>query len=225
MTEVGVTDDNVTDDSVTQPAPHEPSEITFSEQFYPARPRHLRPKARLRSAQVPTVEQLGEPIGSNPSYVRWLRQESMLNDANVIARQFVGRGSMFQNPFAKPNPRAAIETASVWFTAYPISVLGYPAGPSWPRSATQSCGKPSRASEFRGCTPVRSNEPAESAAGHQPPPSMGISIASALRSTRRSAPRPSSARCARSPANTAESSSTTSFRGTRARAPTSGWPR
>lgn len=136
MTEAGVTDDHeskdsttadgATDGSVAQPKPHEPSEITFAEQFYPARPRHLRPKARLRGAQVPTAEQLGEPVGSNPSYVTWLRQESMLNDANVIARQFVGRGSMFQNPFAKPDPRAAIETASVWFTAYPISVIGKP---------------------------------------------------------------------------------------------------
>ena len=126
MTEVGVTDDGETQDGETQPKPHEPSEITFAEQFYPARPRHLRPRARLRGAQVPTAEQLGEPIGSNPSYVAWLRQESMLNDANVIARQFIGRGSMFQNPFARPDPRAAIETASVWFTAYPISVIGKP---------------------------------------------------------------------------------------------------
>jgi trehalose synthase len=143
MTEVGVTEDGSTQDDTTQddattaqddatqigeaePTPHEPSEITFAEQFYPARPRHLRPKARLRTAQAPTAEMLGEPVGSNPSYVAWLRQESMLNDANVIARQFVGRGSMFQNPFAKPDPVAAIETASVWFTAYPISVLGKP---------------------------------------------------------------------------------------------------
>ncbi|MBC7560163.1 MAG: maltose alpha-D-glucosyltransferase [Dermatophilaceae bacterium] len=113
-------------EDVTEPTPHEPSEITFAEQFYPARPRHLRPKARLRGATTPTAEMLGEPVGSNPSYVAWLRQESMLNDANVIARQFVGRGSMFQNPFARPDPRSAIETASVWFTAYPISVIGRP---------------------------------------------------------------------------------------------------
>jgi len=125
-----MTDDSVTQNSathdVTTPQPHEPSEITFAEQFYPARPRHLRPRARLRGAHVPTAEQLGEPIGSNPSYVAWLRQESMLNDANDIARQFIGRGSMFQNPFARPDPRAAIATASVWFTAYPISLIGKP---------------------------------------------------------------------------------------------------
>src|ERR1035437_1361818 len=91
VSEDGVADENVTQDCPAEPMPHEPSEITFAEQFYPARPRHLRPKARLRSTQIPTAEQLGEPIGSNPSYVAWLRQESMLNDANVIARQFVGR--------------------------------------------------------------------------------------------------------------------------------------
>ena len=68
--------------------PHQPSEITFAEQFYPARPRHLRPKVRLRGAQVATAERLGEPVGANPAYVAWLRQESMLGDANVIARQF-----------------------------------------------------------------------------------------------------------------------------------------
>jgi trehalose synthase len=145
MTEVGVTDESVNRDQTTpvettqgettqgettqdsaEPTAHKPSEITFAEQFYPARPRHLRPKARLRGATTPTAEMLGEPVGSNPSYVAWLKQESMLNDANVIARQFVGRGSMFQNPFARPDPRAAIETASVWFTAYPISVIGRP---------------------------------------------------------------------------------------------------
>jgi len=60
MTDVGVTEDGTTQDGVTldgetEPVPHEPSEITFAEQFYPARPRHLLPKARLRSAQVPTA--------------------------------------------------------------------------------------------------------------------------------------------------------------------------
>ena len=126
VTEEGVTEDGAMEHGLAELHPHKPSEITFDEQFYPARPRHLRPKARLRGPQVSQAEQLGEPVGANPAYVAWLRQESMLGDANVIARQFSGQGSMFQNPFANPNPRAAIETASVWFTAYPISVLGRP---------------------------------------------------------------------------------------------------
>jgi trehalose synthase len=126
VTEEGVTELGAMEHGYARPQPHEPSEITFAEQFYPARPPHLRPKARLRGAQDTRAQRLGEPIGANPAYVAWLRQESMLNDANVIARQFSGQGSMFQNPFAKPNPRAAIQIASVWFTAYPISVLGRP---------------------------------------------------------------------------------------------------
>ena len=126
VTEEGVTELGAMEHGYARPQPHEPSEITFAEQFYPARPPHLRPKARLRGAQDTRAQRLGEPIGANPAYVAWLRQESMLNDANVIARQFSGQGSMFQNPFAKPDPRAAIQTASVWFTAYPISVLGRP---------------------------------------------------------------------------------------------------
>ena len=126
QTEEGVTEVGALEHGLAKLHPHEPSEITFDEQYYPARPRHLRPKARLRGAQFSRLERLGEPVGSNPAYVAWLREESMLGDANVIARQFSGQGSMFQNPFAKPDPRAAIQTASVWFTAYPISVLGRP---------------------------------------------------------------------------------------------------
>ncbi len=126
VTEEGVTEEGALEHGLAELHPHEPSEITFDEQYYPARPRHLRPKARLRGAQFSRLERLGEPVGSNPAYVAWLREESMLGDANVIARQFSGQASMFQNPFAKPDPRSAIETASVWFTAYPISVLGRP---------------------------------------------------------------------------------------------------
>ena len=50
----------------------------------------------------------------------------MLEDAKTFATQFSGQGSMWQNPFANPDPRAAIEKASVWFTAYPISMITKP---------------------------------------------------------------------------------------------------
>ena len=43
-----------------------------------------------------------------------------------FATLFSGQGSMWQNPFANPDPRAAIEKASVWFTAYPISMITKP---------------------------------------------------------------------------------------------------
>jgi trehalose synthase len=106
----------------------EPTEITYSEQFYPARPRALRPRARLRGQGAPThaEEATGEPIGTNPFYVAWLQRESMLYDANTISGQFAGQGSMWQNPYAKPSARQAIETAPVWFTAYPLSFVTKP---------------------------------------------------------------------------------------------------
>src|SRR5690349_21071117 len=112
-----MTDDERTDevaDSLEEAAPeHEPSEITYSEQFYPARPRALRPRARLRPDGSPThgEEATGEPLGTNPFYVAWLERESMLHDANTISGQFSGQGSMWQNPYANPSPEKAVATA------------------------------------------------------------------------------------------------------------------
>ena len=59
-------------------------------------------------------------------YVDWLRQESMLARGAAVASQFAGSGVMSQRPFAHSNPRSAIKKASVWFTAYPISMITRP---------------------------------------------------------------------------------------------------
>jgi trehalose synthase len=53
-------------------------------------------------------------------------RESMLKDANAIGSQLSGQGVMWQNPYATPNPRGAIESAPVWFTAYPLSMMTKP---------------------------------------------------------------------------------------------------
>ncbi len=118
-------DDELTTDDVLE---REPSEITYSEQFYPARPRALRPRARLRPDGSPQhgEDRSGEASGLNPVYVAWLQRSSMLHDAVTISNQFSGKGSMWQNPYAKPNAQTAIDTASVWFTAYPLSLLTKP---------------------------------------------------------------------------------------------------
>ncbi|MGW5151533.1 maltose alpha-D-glucosyltransferase [Rhodococcus koreensis] len=102
---------------------HEPSEISYDEQFYPARPRPLKPSVR-RAARVDA--QSGEPVPDNPKYVEWLINQSILHDAKLIAEQLSGKGSMWQNPYADPDPRAAVERGSVWFTAYPISIITAP---------------------------------------------------------------------------------------------------
>ena len=102
----------------------DPLEVNFAEYFHEARPRTLRHRARVKSTvRRRSVAQDGPATGDNPVYVSWLLAGSMLGHADELARQFSGQGSMWQNPFASPGPRHAVETASVWFTAYPISLI------------------------------------------------------------------------------------------------------
>lgn len=106
---------------------NEPTEITFDEHFHPARPRALRFRPRVRSPFTRrSLAQDGSATGDNPAYVQWLVNQSMLADANEISQQFSGQGSMWQNPYATPSPRGAVDTASVWFTAYPLSLITRP---------------------------------------------------------------------------------------------------
>ena len=104
----------------------EPSEITYDEQFYPARPRRLRPSARRTAKSLLPEHPAGNAQADNPSYIRWLRDQSMLHDANLLAVQLSGQASMWQNPFAHPDPRAAVKHAQTWFTAYPLSLITRP---------------------------------------------------------------------------------------------------
>ncbi|MGN7778488.1 maltose alpha-D-glucosyltransferase [Mycolicibacterium sp. 22603] len=114
-------------DSAAEGQVNEPAEITFDEHLHPARPRTLRSRPRVRTPFVRrSPAQDGSPTGDNPAYVSWLLSQSMLSDANEISQQFSGQGSMWQNPFARPNPRGAVDTASVWFTAYPLSLITRP---------------------------------------------------------------------------------------------------
>lgn len=83
----------------------------------------MKPSVR-RATRVDA--QTGEPVPDNPNYVEWLINQSILHDAKLIAEQLSGKGSMWQNPYADPNPRAAVERGSVWFTAYPISIITAP---------------------------------------------------------------------------------------------------
>ena len=69
---------------------------------------------------------MSESAREDKDYVRWLQQESMLADASTIAGQFSGVGGVWQSPFAIPNPAAAMAKSSVWFTAYPISMITKP---------------------------------------------------------------------------------------------------
>jgi trehalose synthase len=100
--------------------------VSYDEQRFPARPRALRMWAKRRP-RVPDQEALqGPAVADNPRYVEWLEKQSMLWDAHVLARQVSGRGGQWQNPFGHPNPRAAVEVAPAWFTAYPLSFITRP---------------------------------------------------------------------------------------------------
>lgn len=107
------------------PLEHQPSEITYDEHLYPGRPRRLRPYVR-RALRGDQSEPLGEPTAENEQYVSWLVNQSMLWDAKQLAIQLSGQSSMWQNPFAHPDPCAAVDRASVWFTGYPLSFVRRP---------------------------------------------------------------------------------------------------
>lgn len=110
------------------PASEEPTEddltteLSFDQQRFAARPAKLRPRARRRKGfddALPAPPFVAD--GTNPAYIEWLERQSMLRDATRLARQLAGDHLMWANAFAKPDPRAALEQASVWFTAYPLS--------------------------------------------------------------------------------------------------------
>ena len=102
-------------------------DLSYSQQLYAARPEKLRPKAKRREVGPETVlSPPFEPDGRNPAYVSWLEQQSMLHDAILLGRQLAGHHAMWASPYANPDPRAAVRQASVWFTAYPLSLMTAP---------------------------------------------------------------------------------------------------
>ena len=108
--------------------PDDPTpEISYDQQRFAARPARLRPRARRNH---PKADELWarpfEADGRNRAYVEWLVDQSMLADATSLARQLAGHHLMWANAFAAPNPRAAVEQASVWYTAYPLSLMTAP---------------------------------------------------------------------------------------------------
>ena len=68
----------------------------------------------------------------------------MLHEAELRARRYSGQGSLWQHPYANPQPRAASALASVWFTAYPASHITRPG-----ESVLQGLGDPELWSLFR----------------------------------------------------------------------------
>lgn len=58
-----------------------------------------------------------------PEHVQWLVDQSMLHAAQQRATLYSGQARLWQRPFAQARPRDASAIASVWFTAYPASII------------------------------------------------------------------------------------------------------
>lgn len=99
------------------------TEMSFDQQRFAARPTKLRPIARRQHAGSELPAPPFAADGRNRAYVDWLVEQSMLSDASTLARQLAGHHLMWANAFAAPNPRGAVEQASVWYTAYPLSLI------------------------------------------------------------------------------------------------------
>ena len=55
--------------------------------------------------------------------LKWLKKQSMLYNAERLAKKVSGDKSQWQMPYAMPQPEEAVEKASVWYTAYPPSTI------------------------------------------------------------------------------------------------------
>ena len=101
-------------------------DLTFDEQRFAARPPRMRTRAPRRTPARSNKSQPFEASSANPAYVKWLEEQSMLHDATRVSRQLAGTHTMWSNPYASPDPRAALARASVWYTAYPLSHITEP---------------------------------------------------------------------------------------------------
>ena len=60
------------------------------------------------------------------AYVRWLEERSMLFQAAEQAQSISGRGAQWRHAYGDPQPREAVQQASVWLLDYPGSVIPRP---------------------------------------------------------------------------------------------------
>ena len=152
---------------------HEPSEITYAEYFHPARPRSLRYRTRVKQLVRAALGQDRRPAERHEPGLCVVAAEPV--DARRRQRDqpaVLRPGHMWQNPFANPDPRHAVESASVWFTAYPISLITRPG-----ESFLAALGDEEHVEGVRHDRHQRASTPARSSAragssGWQPTPSV-----------------------------------------------------
>lgn len=59
-------------------------------------------------------------------YIEWLKKRSILYQSQQEAQLISGRGLQWQHPYGEPQPREAVQLASVWLLDYPGSVIPQP---------------------------------------------------------------------------------------------------
>ena len=79
---------------------------------------------------------------ANNDHVNWLVQHSMLHAARQRAKLYSGQGRLWQQPYAQTRPRDASALSSVWFTAYPASIVTREGGTVLEALGTKPCGIP-----------------------------------------------------------------------------------
>jgi trehalose synthase len=89
----------------------------------------------MTTAPIETAHRIADPGAAqgsrtppDPDTVDWLVGESMLEAATRLTRGLSGSGHLWRRPFARPAPREAVRTASVWYSAYPLSLITAPGG-------------------------------------------------------------------------------------------------
>src|SRR5690349_15318524 len=66
------------------------------------------------------------PTATDPAYVRWLEERSLLTQARKQAQGLSGRAEQWRFRYGDPQPRSAVRRGSVWLLDYAGSVIPAP---------------------------------------------------------------------------------------------------
>ena len=94
-------------------------------------PRHLRSWLLVFVTCAPVSIALAQPAAetqrkTDRAYIRWLEERSMLFQAAEQAQSISGQGAQWRHAYGDPQPREAVQQASVWLLDYPGSVIPRP---------------------------------------------------------------------------------------------------
>jgi trehalose synthase len=77
----------------------------------------------LCSTGIFTEAYAAKEVKNEGQYIRWLEEQSMLYNSERLAEQVSGKGGQWRHRYAEPQTEELVNTASVWFTAYPSATI------------------------------------------------------------------------------------------------------